>query len=161
MRKALNILVAEDCADDLFLLEIAFQKAGVSGRLHSVTNGAETVDYLKGKGAYGDRAVYPFPDILLLDLNMPRLNGFEVLDWVRQDSDCKRLVVYVLSASARESDVDRAYDLGANGYLVKPSGSHELVALVRALDQWHDFARLPRARVCAEEEPASYMRLKS
>jgi CheY-like chemotaxis protein len=144
MDATLNILLAEDHADDVFLLQQAFKKAGVTSRLHVVGNGLEAQAYLKGDGVFADRAVYPFPDVLLLNLNMPRMNGFEVLKWVRQDAQCHRLVVHVLSASIREVDVQRAYELCANSYIVKPSRVNELVAFVTSLHQWHRFVALPR-----------------
>ena len=139
----LNILVAEDNPDDMFLLQQAFNKAKVSHRLHVVRDGVEALAYLKGEDGYADRNQYPFPDVLLLDLNMPRMNGFEVLEWARQDALCSRLVVHVLTASSRTLDVQRAYDLGANSYLLKPSRVDELMALATALDRWHHFVCLP------------------
>jgi CheY-like chemotaxis protein len=144
MSPTLNILVAEDNTDDVFLLEQAFRKAGVTSRLTAVRDGVDAVDYLKGEGPYGNRAEFPFPDVLLLDLNMPRMNGFEVLEWVRQDEHCGQLIVYVLTASARESDMERAYSLCASGFIVKPNRLDELVAFVSALHQWHCFVSLPR-----------------
>src|SRR5579862_9146385 len=144
MSSTLNILVAEDNADDVFLLKEAFRKAGVTSRLLAVSDGVEAVAYLKGEEAYSDRAQCPFPDLLLLDLNMPRMNGFEVLEWVRQEAECNRLVVYVLTASARESDVERAYSLHANAFIVKPNRLDDLVAFISALHQWHRFTLVPR-----------------
>jgi CheY-like chemotaxis protein len=139
MSLTLNILVAEDNPDDIFLLEQAFRKAGVTSRLLAVRDGVEAVAYLKGEEAYANRSEFPFPDVLLLDLNMPRMNGFEVLEWVRRDEHCAGLVVYVLTASARESDLERAYALHANAFVVKPNRLDDLVAFVSALHQWHRF----------------------
>src|SRR6266568_6765140 len=102
MNVSLNVLVAEDNPDDLYLLQAAFTRAGVSSRLHAVSDGVEALAYLRGEGPFEDRNAHPFPDVVLLDLNMPQLNGFEVLEWVRRDSQCGRLVVHVLTASARE-----------------------------------------------------------
>lgn len=144
MDMSFNFLLAEDHADDVFLLQQALKKAGVTSHLHVVGNGLEAQAYLKGEGVFGDRILYPFPDVLLLDLNMPRMNGFEVLEWVRQDAQCSRLVVYILSASIRAVDVRRAYELHANGYIVKPTRVNELVAFVAALHQWHRFLALPQ-----------------
>jgi len=138
----LNILIAEDNPDDVFLLGQAFNKAAPGHRLQAVSDGLETLAYLKGESTYADRKQYPFPDILLLDLNMPRMNGFEVLEWVRRDPQCSQLMVHVLTASPRAADVQRAYGLGANSYLVKPSRMDELVALATAVDQWHRFIHL-------------------
>lgn len=143
MNKPLNILIVDDNADDVFLLEQAFKRAGANSSLHTVHDGLEARTYLKGEGAFSDRNVHPLPDVVLLDLNMPRMNGFELLEWLRQDSGCSRQVVHVLTASSREADVQRAYDLGANSYIVKPSRMDELVAFVAALHQWHLFTVLP------------------
>jgi CheY-like chemotaxis protein len=141
--RKLNFLVAEDNPDDVFFLQQAFKKAGATDRLNAVCDGLEALAYLKGEEAYRDREAYPYPDVLLLDLNMPRLNGFELLESVRQDATHNRLVVHVLSASSREADIQRAYDLRANSYVVKPGRLEELVAFVTALHQWHHFTSLP------------------
>jgi CheY-like chemotaxis protein len=144
MGAPLKILLAEDNSDDVFLMEQVFKKTGVAGQLHSVSDGLEALAYLKGEPGFNDRARHPFPDVLLLDLNMPRMNGFEVLEWVRRDSRCSRLMVHVLTASTRDVDIQRAYDLRANSYVVKPSRLDELAAFVTALHQWHGFTALPR-----------------
>ena len=100
--------------------------------------------YLGGEGPFANRETYPFPDILLLDLNMPRKNGFEVLAWLRSDPRFSRLMVHVLTASSRPADVQLAYELHANSYTVKPSRLDELVDFVSALHQWHRFLTLAR-----------------
>ena len=143
MNTRLTILIAEDNADDVFFLQQAIKKAGVDCHLTSACDGIQAVGYLKGEGAFSDRIAHPFPDVLLLDLNMPGMNGFEVLEWVRKDSRCTRLMVHVMSASSRDLDIERAYDLRANSYIVKPSRVDELVRFVSALDQWHRFIALP------------------
>jgi CheY-like chemotaxis protein len=143
MNSQLNILLAEDNEDDVLLLRMAFKKAGATSRLHVAQDGEEALAYLKGEGAYADRLEFPFPDLVLLDLNMPRVNGFEVLTWVRQQPVYGRLVIHVLSASGRDLDVQGAYDLRANSFVVKPSRLEELVAFVTALHSWHRFVRLP------------------
>ena len=152
MKTHFKILVAEDNPDDLLLLEQAVKKAGVAMSLHPVSDGYDTLSYLKGEGLYGDRVTYPWPDILLLDLNMPRVNGFEVLEWVRRQSQCSRLIIHVFTASSRDDDVRRAYDLWANSYVVKPSRLDELVALVSALHAWHRFVCAPRASAHPAED---------
>jgi CheY-like chemotaxis protein len=143
MRNPLTILVAEDNADDLFLLEQAFRKASATSRLLSVSDGHEAIAYLKGEGQFADREAFPCPDILLLDLNMPRANGFEVLEWVRKQAGGERLIVHVLTSSCRDEDVSRVYDLQANSYVVKPSQVNDLVDFVAALHTWHRFVCLP------------------
>ena len=145
MTWALNILVAEDNSDDVFLLEQAFKRAEAPSRLIAVRDGIEALEYLSGEGRFIDRVTWPFPDVVLLDLNMPRKNGFEVLEWVRGDSHCARLMVHVLTASSRVADVERAYALHANTYTVKPARLDDLVAFVRALHQWHRFVVLADA----------------
>jgi CheY-like chemotaxis protein len=146
MKASLNILVAEDNPDDLFLLQAAFERAGVSSRLDAVSDGVEALAYLKGEPPFGDRNAHPFPDVILLDLNMPRRNGFEVLEWLRQDAQCCRVMVHALTASPREADVERAYALGANSYVTKPSRLDELVGFVKALHQWHSFTILAKTQ---------------
>jgi CheY-like chemotaxis protein len=143
MNRAFNILAVEDNADDLFLLREAFKRAAVTSQLNAVSDGIEALAYLSGREGFTDRMAHPFPDILLLDINMPRMNGFEVLEWIRQDAGCSRLVVHVLTASSRQLDVQRAYDLGANSYVVKPSRLDELAAFVKALHEWHRFISAP------------------
>jgi CheY-like chemotaxis protein len=153
--RPLNVLLTEDNSDDVFFFQNAFKKAGATGVLHAVSDGLEAVEYLSGEGAYSDRIVYPFPDVLLLDLNMPRMNGFEVLEWVRQHPTCRRLIVHVLTSSCREADIQRAYALHANSYLVKPSRVDQLVDFVKTLHQWHQFLSLPKNEDCAKlEAPA-------
>ena len=143
VKARLRILIAEDNPDDIFFLEQAIKKAGVDCALVSAADGIQAVAYLKGEGEFKDRAGHPLPDVLLLDLNMPGMNGFEVLEWVRKDPRCCRLVVHVMSASSRESDTQKAYELRANSYVIKPSRIEELVRFVSALDQWHQFVALP------------------
>ena len=83
------------------------------------------------------------PDLLFLDISMKDMNGFEVLEWVRKDPRCRRMVVHVMSASSRESDIHKAYELHASSYVIKPSRIDELVRFVTALAQWHHFVALP------------------
>jgi CheY-like chemotaxis protein len=143
MNAPLNILIAEDNADDVFLLEQAFRKAGATSQLHVVGDGVEARAYLRGEEAYSDRNKHPFPEILLLDLNMPRLNGFEFLEWLHQDSQLSGLTVHVLTSSARAADVQRVYQLGANSYIIKPSRLSDLTEWIRVLHQWHRYTVFP------------------
>ena len=140
MNRLTHILVAEDNEDDVFLLRQAFRKVPNAAMLHVVSDGAEAVDWLKGNGKYAERSLFPTPDLVLLDLNMPRLNGFEVLTEVRRDPRCGRTTVHMLTTSTRIDDVERAYELGANSYVIKPNRVDELVAFVAALHTWHQFA---------------------
>jgi CheY-like chemotaxis protein len=139
-----SILVAEDLESDAKLLRMAFQRAGVSVPITFVKDGAEAIDYLKRECDASGPGGQSLPAMVLLDLKMPRIDGFEVLEWLRGQSGLKRLVVIVLSASELRLDVNRAYDLGANSYLVKPHDFNLLEGLVRNLRQyWLDYNRYP------------------
>ena len=142
--KDLSILVAEDLDSDAQLLRLAFKRAEVTAPLSFVKDGAEAIAYLAGQTDSPKPAPHPIPTMLLLDIKMPRMNGFEVLEWVRCQPGLKRLVVIVLTASDLRVDVNRAYDLGANSYLVKPTGVEGLEHLARSLRQyWVDCNRYP------------------
>jgi CheY-like chemotaxis protein len=132
------ILLVEDNEDDVLIMQSAFRKAGVPNPLKFVGDGEQAIAYLKGEGAYIDRQQYPLPVVILLDLNMPRKNGFEVLQWLRQQPSLRRITVNILTASSRPEDVERAFDLGANVYLIKPGRFEALVEMVRA---WHTFSQ--------------------
>jgi CheY-like chemotaxis protein len=102
-----------------------------------VTDGEEAIKYLRGDGQYSDRKEYPFPDLLMTDLKMPKMNGLEVLEWIRQHQDCANLPVVILSGSGLENDVADAYRKGARAYFVKPSEFDELQQVVRVIaDHW-------------------------
>lgn len=124
-----TILLADDEDNDALLIKRAFKKAGIDAGIHRVKDGEEAIAYLKGLDGYRDRSLYPFPDMLLLDLKMPRKSGFEVLKWVREHDQFKRIVAIVLTSSRQSSDINKAYDLGANSYLVKPLNFEELLHL--------------------------------
>jgi len=133
MRHNETILVAEDDTADAFFLKRAFAKVGVPTSLQFVRDGQEAIEYLQGEDDFANRLAHPLPDLLLLDLKMPRMDGFQVLDWVRQQPSFKRVPAIIFSSSPQDHDINRAYDLGANSYLVKPHSSEELVVLVEKL----------------------------
>jgi CheY-like chemotaxis protein len=139
-----RVLIAEDDPSDVFLLRRAFTLAQIPATLHFVRDGQEAIDYLEGDAAYRDRAEYPLPDLMLLDLKMPKLNGFDVLLWLRRQPGLKRLLVTVLTSSDQPNDINRAYDLGANSYLLKPHNSSELSELVAQVKSyWLDLNQRP------------------
>src|SRR6266581_4702660 len=139
-----RVLIAEDDPSDVFLLKRAFSLAQVPATLHFVRDGQEAIDYLEGDAAYKDRAVYPLPDLMLLDLKMPKLNGFDVLSWLKRQPGLKRLLVTVLTSSDQPQDINRAYDLGANSYLLKPHSSQELSDLVKRVQKyWLEVNQVP------------------
>jgi CheY-like chemotaxis protein len=127
------ILVAEDDPDDVFMLRRAFAKSDVANPLVFVSDGDEAIEYLSGSGRYANVDHHPVPAALLLDLKMPRRNGFEVLEWLRDHAGLGHLPVVVLTSSRESADVTRAYELGANSYLVKPGSPEDLLATVRGL----------------------------
>lgn len=143
-----HILVVEDDATHIMLLQRAFRKAELDIPLRFAENGAEAVDYLSGVGAYSDRSANPMPTLILLDLNLPLKSGFEVLEFIRRDERLRRLPVVVMSTSKESVDVNRAYDLGANSYVAKPIDFQALVQIVRTLDTyWLRLNELPELRV--------------
>ena len=138
-----TILIVDDSENDVFLLRAAFKKAELDCALHHVHNGEEAVAYLKGEGIYGDRNLNPLPSAMLLDLNMPMKNGFDVLLWLRTEPLFKCLSIHILTASPRLEDVQRAFDLGANSYLVKPRELKTLVDMIRCLGGWLQLNHFP------------------
>lgn len=114
------ILLAEDNEVDVLLTRRAFAKAGLLNPLHVVSDGEEAIAYFCGAGKYSNRAEYPLPVLMLLDLKMPKKNGLEVLRWIRAQPSLRALRVIVLTTSDLFLDVNLAYQLGANSYLVKP-----------------------------------------
>jgi CheY-like chemotaxis protein len=141
----LNILLVEDEPNDVFLIERAFRKCDCQHVLHSVGDGEQAVAYLDGIGEFSDRREFPLPQLVLLDLKLPKRGGLEVLAWLRSRHDClKRLPVIVLTSSKQPTDVNRAYELGANSYLVKPVAFDGLLELVKALNgYWGRFNEKP------------------
>ena len=114
-------------------MQRAFRKANLTHPLHVARDGQEAIEYLSHQGKFADAKQYPAPTLMLLDLKMPRKNGFETLEWLRQQPVLKRTVAVVLSSSNERADINRAYDLGANSYLVKPGNFAALVNLVTTL----------------------------
>jgi CheY-like chemotaxis protein len=130
------ILLAEDDPNDVLLIQRAFQRTHVANPLQVVRDGEEALAYLSGQGVFADRERHPLPVLMLMDLKMPRKSGLEVLEWVRQQPGLKRLPITVLTSSNQSPDINRAYELGANSYLVKPAGFDSLLELVKNLDMY-------------------------
>ncbi|HWD93993.1 MAG TPA: response regulator [Verrucomicrobiae bacterium] len=128
-----TILHVEDDPNDTLLFEHACRKAGVVFDLQAVSDGDQAIAYLRGANDFSDRSKHPLPELILLDLKMPRVSGFDVLAWLRSETSLKKVPVVVLTSSNHDADVKRAYDLGAKSYLIKPVGFEALVELVKTL----------------------------
>jgi DNA-binding response OmpR family regulator len=126
------ILLVDDDENDIFFMTDAFKKAEVNLPIQIVRDGQQAIDYLRGVGPFADRAQFPLPSLILLDLKLPFIMGLDVLKSIRTDLKFRTIVV-ILSASQEESDITSAYELGANGYLVKPSDVSKLTEMVKAL----------------------------
>lgn len=126
-------LLVDDNRDDALLIQRAFIKAKVLNALQVVNSGQEAIAYLSGTGKYSNRAEFPLPSLLLLDLNMPGMDGFELLRWLRQQPTLRTLRVVVLTSSDDMRDVNAAYKLGANSFLIKPADLDRFVEISQAL----------------------------
>ena len=134
MAKVMPVLLAEDEEDDVFLMKRAFSVVELSNPLVTVPDGQEAIWYLAGEGNYADRSRHPEPCLLLLDLKMPKVNGFEVLEWLQGQPQLRdNLPVIVLSSSDQEVDVRRAFELGAHDYYVKAASFERLRELVEKI----------------------------
>jgi CheY-like chemotaxis protein len=130
------VLLVDDNASYEVLMRTVFQRAGYAQPLQFAAGGDQAAAYLRGEDRYRDRLQFPMPTVVLMDLNMPGRNGFEMLEWIRKEPALKRLCVYILSSSSRPEDVERAYDLGANAYLVKPGNLDGMVRMAESLMVW-------------------------
>ncbi len=136
MNKIHTILYVDDDDNDVSLLKHAVGCAQVRCQVQAVNDAEKAAAYLAGKGQYANRRTFPSPTLVLLDLKMPRMDGLEVLAWIRRQPVLKRLVVIVLTASNQACEVNRAYELGANSYLVKPVELEGLVEIVKGLSAY-------------------------
>ena len=126
-----DILLVEDNPDDVELTRIAFEEAKIANRLTVVNDGAEALDYLFARGAYEGRDPHDLPSIVLLDLNLPKLDGREVLQAIRNNDATRSLPVVVLTTSAEPFDVEASYALGVNSYIQKPVDFERFVWAVK------------------------------
>ncbi|MDB6055993.1 MAG: putative response regulator, CheY [Verrucomicrobiales bacterium] len=144
--KLLNrtILLVEDSQDDVFFMNRACKKALVTNPINVAQDGQEAIDYLSGEGKFKDRKQFELPAVVLLDLKLPHKNGLEVLQWIRSRPQFKTLIVVLLTSSRENRDVEAAYKLGANAFLVKPSHFDHLVEMLKAFKVfWIDQNEFP------------------
>lgn len=130
MERDLTILVAEDSSDYAMFMKLALRETGQTNCVHFVENGEEVISYLEAQGKYRDRRAFPFPAMLLLDLKMPGMDGFDVLRWMQQNPSLRVFPTIVLSSSVLDADVKQAYALGANAYLGKPADLNDLKTML-------------------------------
>lgn len=138
------ILLVDDDPNDILLVQRAFKKAGLSYSLIHRRDGEEAIDYLSGKVPYSDRTKHPLPTLILLDIKMPKVNGFEVLSWLQREPALAKIPVVILTASVRQEDKTEAEKLGAVGYRAKPVDFADLVGIIRDVDsRWLSQLRKP------------------
>jgi CheY-like chemotaxis protein len=133
-RMTKTILVAEDDPNDQFFMQRELKKLAFPVEVRFVNDGEETIAYLSALDKSDGR--FPKPDVLFVDLKMPRLNGFELLEWLQKNGLCERILTVVLSSSSLQQDIDKAYDLGANAYIVKPATVQDYVRVFRATGEF-------------------------
>jgi two-component system, chemotaxis family, response regulator Rcp1 len=144
LSKPIEILLVEDSLGDVRLIREALQEAKVRNHMSVVGDGVEALAYLRRQGQYA-RAIYP--GLILLDLNLPKKNGFEVLQEIKADEDLKRIPVVVLTTSQSEQDIIRSYELNANAYVTKPVDLNQFLAVVKAIEGfWLEIVKLPEGK---------------
>jgi CheY-like chemotaxis protein len=137
MRNQQNILLVDDNNMDVVLTLDAFREADLSININVANSGQEALDYLFGRGKYMDRLSFPLPDIILLDLNMPGIDGFEVLRQIKKTDLVRRIPVIILTSSGEDGDRRLSYDIGANSYLLKPVSYDGFTEVIKKIsDYW-------------------------
>lgn len=138
------VLLADDDEDDRFLIKEAFLENKIENTLQHVSDGEELMDYLKNRGKFAEKFYYPRPDLILLDLNMPRKDGREALKEIKNDPELKSIPVIVLTTSSTEEDIQRTYEMGVNSFITKPVTYDGMVDLIKTLNQyWFQLVKLP------------------
>jgi CheY-like chemotaxis protein len=133
----LTILLVEDDENYIYFVKRATALGNERHQIHAVHDGGEAINYLQGKSEFGDRHKFPFPNVIITDLKMPRVNGFDLLNWLREHPECSVIPTIVLSSSQQPADVQQAYKLGANSFIMKPAAMTELRDTLRSLfDYW-------------------------
>lgn len=144
VRKPVTILLADDDEDDRLLTTEALKENRVANPVHCVKNGEELLDYLHQRGEYADPTTSPKPGIILLDLNMPKMDGRESLARIKADPNLRRIPVVILTTSKAEEDVLRSYDLGVNSFIIKPVSFNALVDILQGIHHyWFEIVELP------------------
>ncbi|HWD94014.1 MAG TPA: response regulator [Verrucomicrobiae bacterium] len=139
-----TILLVEDEENDALLVQMAFKKNDILNPVQWVRDGVEAIAYLNGQGEFADRDRYPFPEVLILDLKMPRMNGLELLAWIRDHPEFRVIPTIIMSASRLDCDVEKAYALGANTYMIKPSAFDDLAKMVKLAHEYWSISIKPK-----------------
>ncbi len=136
-----SILMAEDSPDDIIITKRAWKVGHIQNPLYIVNNGEEAIEFLYKKGSYTD---VPTPSLMLLDLKMPRMDGFEVLSKLKRDNQFRKMPIIVLTTSDRDKDIERAYHLGCNSYICKPMNFEKFIKAVLDIQQyWLNLSKIP------------------
>lgn len=144
MKKPLPILMAEDDEDDRLLTQDAFMESKLANPLIIVNDGEELLDYLYHRGRYASEEEFPLPGLILLDLNMPKKDGREVLEEIKSDANLKRIPIVVLTTSTEEEDILRSYSLGVSSFIPKPVTFEQLVEVIQCIGQyWFEIVVMP------------------
>jgi CheY-like chemotaxis protein len=139
-----TILMAEDDPDDRLLAQEAFHEANLSNDIKFVKDGEELLDYLRHSGIFADKSQFPQPRLILLDLNMPRMDGREALKEIKADPEIRRIPIVVLTTSQAEEDIIKTYDLGVSGYITKPVAFDGLIEVMKVIGKyWFEIVELP------------------
>jgi CheY-like chemotaxis protein len=141
-----TILLVEDEENDARLMEMAFKKSGILNPVQWAKDGLEAIAYLNSDGVYANRALYPFPEVLIVDLKMPRMSGLELLAWIRAHPEFKVIPTIIMTSSQQDQDIQNAYELGANTYFIKPSCLAELAKMIRLAHEYWAVSTKPRTK---------------
>ena len=144
-KQSISFLIVDDDADDRLLIEDAFVECGMANRRDYVADGVELLQYLRGEAEWSDRDVSQLPGLILLDLNMPRMDGRTALSHLKKDPVLRHIPVIVLTTSRSDEDIYKAYDLGATSFILKPVTFDAIMNVVKVLDTyWATYVQLPR-----------------
>lgn len=141
------LLIAEDDSDDVDLLRRVLLQTGTCNPVHVVQDGEEAIDYLSGKGKFADRNVFPLPRLMILDINMPRRSGLEVLEWLQTNLPGQTVPALVLTSSNAPKDIEQAFRWGAHGYFVKPMTLEELQTMFQRIHDYWILSRTPEQKI--------------
>jgi len=141
-----TILLVEDEENDATLLKMALKKNNIPNPVQWVRDGLEAIAYLNGEGEFADRSKFSFPEVLIVDLKMPRMGGLELLSWIREHPEFKVIPTIIMTSSRLDVDIEKAYTLGANTYMIKPSSFDELARMTKLAHDYWGASEKPRKR---------------